>query len=121
MTRPLLDFVRVPGPAHAVLVVTGEVDMSSAHLLDHHLSAAQTDHATVLLDLTAVRFLSAAGVDVIVTAAYRADETGGRLVVVAAEDSAPHRTITLAGTVRPVALSHSVAAALRESDREPLA
>ncbi|GAA3065059.1 STAS domain-containing protein [Actinokineospora globicatena] len=118
MTRPLLDFVRAPGPGYTVLAVTGEVDMSSAHLLDHHLSAAQVDRGTLLLDLTGVRFLSAGGVDVIVTATYRAEEAGGRLLVVAGPDDPAHRTIVLAGAVRPITLAGSVAAALREV--EPL-
>ncbi|GAA3014066.1 STAS domain-containing protein [Actinokineospora diospyrosa] len=115
--RPLLAFASTVGPGYTALTVSGEVDMSSAHLLDQELRAAQADRGTVILDLTAVRFLSGAGVDVILTAAQRAAETGTRFAVVAPADEPAHRTITLAGLTAP---AESIPAALSDADHEPL-
>ncbi|MBM7773619.1 anti-anti-sigma factor [Actinokineospora baliensis] len=119
--RPLLAFASTTGPGYTALTVSGEVDMSSAHLLDRELRAAQVGPGVVVLDLTAVRFLSGAGVDVIVTAAQRAAEAGTRFTVVAPADEPAHRTITLAGVLTPVDLAETVLVALSDADREPLA
>ncbi|GLZ38863.1 STAS domain-containing protein [Actinokineospora sp. NBRC 105648] len=113
---PLLTFTRTASVGHTVLAVSGEVDMSSAHLFDRALADAVGERAgpVVVVDLGAVRFLSAVGVDVLVNAHCRARDAGLELLVVAPEGSPAHRTVTLAGLGALVDLRPSIHAALSQ-------
>ncbi|PPK70886.1 STAS domain-containing protein [Actinokineospora auranticolor] len=112
--KSLLSFARSATAGCSVLGVSGEVDMSSAHLLDSALSAAadEVGAAILILDLGDVRFLSAAGVDVVLNAHCRSDESGPRLIVVAPDGGPVHRTLILAGLDAAIALHPTLASAL---------
>lgn len=74
-----------PRPGVAVLDVAGEVDTFTAPVLE----AALTDlldgaEATLVVDLTGVRFLSSSGLAVLIRAADRSPGNGRRLRLVAA-------------------------------------
>lgn len=62
-----------------VLRVEGELDISTAHLLDEALVRAQdTDAARIVVDLIAVSFIDSTGLHVLIKHAL-ADESRGRI------------------------------------------
>lgn len=63
--------------------VSGAVDLLTAPPMDEALQRAQQDAGAVQLDLRGVDFLGSAGLSVLVDAARRADEAGGRLAILA--------------------------------------
>jgi anti-sigma B factor antagonist len=66
-----------------VLAVRGEVDMSTGSLLQRVLLARLRDAPQVKFDLTAVSFLSAAGLTVVVNVKKAAAAAGSSLCLVA--------------------------------------
>ncbi|WP_018684954.1 STAS domain-containing protein [Actinokineospora enzanensis] len=106
--RTLLTFARSTLDDCVLLEVHGEVDMSCAHLLDTAVRESPGD--ILVLDLTGVRFLSGAGVDVVLNAACR---DGHATVVVVAPPACPaYRTLALAGVEATTTLYHSITDAL---------
>jgi anti-sigma B factor antagonist len=85
---PLSDLVTVSvteAGSTVHLVVTGEVDSSSAPVLRTELaSALDLGPAELVVDLRAVTFLDSAGLAVLAGAHRRAGEQGGRMHVLAA-------------------------------------
>jgi anti-sigma B factor antagonist len=68
--------------AHRVLVsVAGELDISTAPLLERDLRHAQRTADAVLLDLDRVSFMDCSGLRVILQANRHARERGGQLIV----------------------------------------
>ncbi len=63
------------------VLAVGDVDLLTAPQLSAALQQAQEGTQAVLLDLSAVDFLGSAGLSVLVEAARRADDSGGRLAV----------------------------------------
>lgn len=65
--------------------VSGDIDLSNADDLERHLEEQLAgDAVAVAVDLTAVLFIDSAGINVLVTARRRADETGKTLRVTGA-------------------------------------
>lgn len=83
--RPYLRIHRgQPNPGIEECTVVGEVDMATAPLLLDALDQAVDEHAElIVVDLSQVALLSAAGVRVLCTAYARARAVGSRLVVAA--------------------------------------
>lgn len=76
--------VRPIPPDAVVLAVRGEVDMSTSPLLQHVLLSHLRDAAAlVTVDLTAVSFLSAAGLTALVNVKHAAAAAGSNLCLVA--------------------------------------
>jgi len=83
-----------------VLAVTGDVDLTGRDAIGPVLlGAAATGPLTV--DLTAVRYLSSAGVALLAEAAAR---PGSRLSLVVAEGSGPARVLELTGLATALAV-----------------
>jgi anti-sigma B factor antagonist len=82
-----------------VVQVSGELDITTAPLLDEQLRAAEAvlaAPAPVVLDLSGVTFLASAGLSVLVRYGQRFSELGSQLRVVAT-DRAVTRPITMTG------------------------
>jgi anti-anti-sigma factor len=96
-----------------VLVVDGEVDLLTAPLLESALAAVlATADGDVVVDLSAVAFLSARGLAVLVDAVELAAGRGQRLLLVRPDDGAPSTAPRVLALYRLTA-HPSVAAALR--------
>jgi anti-anti-sigma factor len=68
-----------------VLLVSGEIDLSTAPQLGPALEDAVGSGAALIVDLTRVGFLDSAGVRVLAVADARATAQGGRLLLVPSE------------------------------------
>jgi anti-sigma B factor antagonist len=69
------------------LVVSGELDLSSAEELETHLKQLESSEPDVLvLDLRKLEFMDSTGLRTVIAADARARERGARLVVVRAPD-----------------------------------
>ena len=69
------------------LVVSGELDLSSAEELETHLKQIESSEPDVLvLDLRKLEFMDSTGLRTVIAADARARERGARLVVVRAPD-----------------------------------
>lgn len=80
----------------AVLAVTGEVDMTSAPMLEEQaLNLLETDATALVVDLTAVDFLASMGIALLVELSKRAGDDRGFAVV--AHGSATARPLELLG------------------------
>ncbi|MCU1352019.1 MAG: anti-sigma factor antagonist [Acidimicrobiales bacterium] len=79
--RPsLLRIDRADGPDGTVLVLGGEIDLSSAHVLSDAIDAAiERGSRHVVLDFSAVTFVNSTGLGVMVAATKRLRADGGDL------------------------------------------
>jgi anti-sigma B factor antagonist len=94
---PLDTTISRPQPGITLVEVDGEVDTLTAPRLEADVAEAMNDvGAAVVVDLTGVTFLASSGLAVLIHAARRATESGGRLHVVAAT-RAVSRPITVTG------------------------
>ena len=81
----------------SVVELAGELDLASVALAEAELTRAEREAAGVVLDLRALEFIDSTGLRLVVRAAGRLHERGGRLVVARAP-RAVHRVFELAGT-----------------------
>lgn len=103
--------------AATVLTVRGEVDMVTAPALAQEVGAALREApALLVVDLTAVRFLSSAGLAVLVDAQARA--TSGTVFRVVANSPGTLRVLELTGLDRTLAVHASLDDALTTGDQE---
>jgi len=79
LSTSVADFTVELSDGTAVLVVSGEIDISTAPALREHLQ--QFDGRTVIVDLTAMTFIDSTGLGVLVGALKRLREDGGDLVL----------------------------------------
>jgi anti-sigma B factor antagonist len=97
----------------ARVTVRGELDVVTAAPLDAALTGAERRAATVMLDLTGVRFIDCSGVRPLITAERRIRARGGhfildvpevisRLLVLVGVDDVFERAAVPAGSTRPV-------------------
>ena len=76
----------------------GELDLATAPRLCVRIDAARRDgHSRVLVDLSTAEFCDSAGLRALVGSYHEMAASGGRMAVVALEDSAVGRLFTLAG------------------------
>jgi anti-anti-sigma factor len=80
----------------AVVVVTGEVDMSTSPALREQLLAPEAQRPTVVLDLREVTFMDSSGLGAIVGQHKRARERGFRFAVAVGGAVAVERILVLA-------------------------
>jgi anti-sigma B factor antagonist len=98
-----------------VVVVSGEIDMATAPMLERELTAAMETHdGPVVLDLRDVTFFDSSGLRVAIVAHRELMERGRRLAVVCDPDGHVRRTFTLAGLAGHLELYPTRAAALGE-------
>jgi anti-sigma B factor antagonist len=96
-----------------VVVVTGEIDMATAPMLQRELtSAIETTGGAVVLDLGDVTFFDSSGLRVAIVAHRDLSEQGRRLAVVCDPEGHVRRTFMLAGLAEVLDLHPSRAAAL---------
>ena len=94
-----------------VVRVVGEIDMSTTpDLLDRALPAAESGPPGVVVDLSAVAFMGAAGLHVLEELQARLRRRGGELAVVAPGGIAL-RVIEITGMAGPLGVAPSLAAA----------
>jgi anti-sigma B factor antagonist len=105
-----LDDERAP-----VVVATGEIDMASAPMLEHALTAAiESSAGPVVLDLTGVSFFDSSGLRTAIVAHRELDERGRRLALAADREGYVWRTLSLAGVVDVLNLYPTREAALAD-------
>jgi anti-anti-sigma factor len=80
--RPFAAVSHESAPGAATIVLTGELDISSAAGVDQQLRHAEREARLVVLDLRRLDFIDSSGLHLIVDAHARIREAGGRLVVV---------------------------------------
>jgi len=80
----------------AIIVVTGDVDMSTSPQLRDQLRAPEAQAATVVLDLRDVSFMDSSGLGAIVGEHKRAREHGFRFAVAVGGATAVERILVLA-------------------------
>jgi anti-sigma B factor antagonist len=101
-----------------VVVVSGEIDMATAPMLERELTAAiEAGDGAVVLDLLDVTFFDSSGLRVAVVAHRELGEQGRRLAVVCDPEGHVQRTFGLAGLADLLDLHPSRAAALSELAR----
>ena len=103
--------VRVwPQPGHVLVTMAGEIDIATAPQLRGRLGPLAAGGRPVIVDLTEVTFIDAAGLRVLAGAARQA-VGGGSLHVVAARYQV-RRIFALTGLDRHIPLARSLAGAL---------
>ena len=80
----------------AIVVVTGEIDMSTSPALREQLRAPEAQAETVVLDLRAVTFMDSSGLGAIVGQHKRAREHGFRFAVAVGGAPSVERILALA-------------------------
>jgi anti-sigma B factor antagonist len=108
--------------AGAVVVVTGEVDLLTADGLRDALCAAVVDHQLVVVDLSAVDFLSSSGLTSLALA-HRAAVAAGHVMCVVATDRVVLRPIEITGLADRIRVFASVpdaVAGLGPADAPPV-
>lgn len=93
-----------------MLLVSGEVDLSTAPRLDAAVSRAADPGMPLILDLTGVEFLDSAGARVLAEAHQDLDGRGGRLLIVPSPPA--RRVFELGGLDHVLHLHGSVGDAL---------
>ena len=95
--QPSFDIALVRTDDSVRLVLTGELDIATAPLLDTALEQAEVGGpAKILLDLAAVRFIDSSGLRTLIRAADRAAADGGRIAITGAGPQA-RRLFELSG------------------------
>jgi len=100
-----------------VLIVGGEIDISTATRFHEALSApVSSGHGSLVLDLSEVTFIDSTAVHVLSTIAGALDAQRRRLAVACEEGRSVHRVLSLTGLPAHVAVYRSRHSALLESD-----
>jgi anti-anti-sigma factor len=84
-----------PAPNCAVLHLRGELDMATAGLVDECAQDLLSDRSNLIIDLSAVSFLAAAGLGVLVRADDRTRANRGCLRVVTGHSRAAPRALAI--------------------------
>jgi anti-anti-sigma factor len=105
-----IEVVPIEGDG-AVLAVAGEVDLLTADLLSEALAAEVARHALVVVDLTAVEFLSSSGLAALALA-HRAAVEAGRELRLVAGNRITLRPIQVTGMADQIAVFATVAHAV---------
>ncbi len=86
-----------------VVGLEGEFDLSNAHRLDEMISSACAAGRHVIVDLSSVPFMDSSAVAVLLRCRQRFGD--GRFSIVVAEDSGPHRVLTITGIDQVIPMS----------------
>ena len=114
---PLRIVTEWPRPDVCLVRLTGELDSSTApHTLDHLCTRTAGRPAYLVLDLTAVELIAAAGVSLLIIAMRNEHDVHGRLHVVAPAGGTALRTLRLTGVDAVLRVHDSVADALAAAD-----
>jgi anti-sigma B factor antagonist len=92
----------------AVLIVRGEIDISTAPvLLEVFLSVLERDTGPVVIDLSEVPFMDSTGVHVLVDAVRRLKPQNRRLAIACREDGQIHSLLALVGLLDALTVHRS--------------
>jgi anti-sigma B factor antagonist len=93
---PSLDFQTTRNGTIALVVATGELDLSGAAVLEGELErlAAEPELGTVVLDMRGLEFMDSSGLRLVVLADMRAREAGRRFVLVRGSETV-HRVFEI--------------------------
>jgi anti-sigma B factor antagonist len=80
--RPRIAYAGADAENASLVAVSGELDIATVPHLDQALRRAETDAGLVVLDLRALEFIDSSGAHLVLAAARRMRQAGGRLVVV---------------------------------------
>lgn len=97
-------------PGHVLVTVSGEIDIATVAQLRDRLAGPASGGRRVIVDLSRVSFIDAAGVGVLAGAAALATARGGSLRLAAASRQV-RRVLTLTGLDRSIPLAATVAEA----------
>lgn len=81
----------------AILVVQGELDLSTVDVLRETLRSAEARAATVVLDLRQLEFIDSSGLSLVVSEQQRANEDGFRFAIAVGGAPAVERLFELTG------------------------
>ncbi|MEV6930514.1 STAS domain-containing protein [Dactylosporangium sp. NPDC051485] len=95
---------------HGVVRAEGELDVGNAPALREAVGTALDQHATLVIDLTAVTFMDSVTLGVLIGAYNRTRETGGGLAVACTDDRV-RRVFRITGLDKVFALYDTVEAA----------
>lgn len=100
--------VRNP-PGAIVLALTGELDLATSPVLERELNQAfaSTDREPVVIDLGALEFMDSTGLNVLVRAHQRADDSARRFGLIRGRPQV-QRLLTLTGVSERIAVADSV-------------
>jgi anti-sigma B factor antagonist len=116
--EPVTVHTKIEGHA-PVVVVTGEIDMATAPMVERALTEAiETGDGAVVLDLCDVTFFDSSGLRAAIVAHRELSEHGRRLSIACLPDGHVWRTFSLAGVDRLLNLHPSRAAALEHAASE---
>ncbi len=107
MTTTPIAIEVVPIEGGAVLTVAGEIDLLTADRLSEALWAAVARHALVVVDLTAVKFLSSSGLAALALA-HRGAAKAGRALRLVASSRVTLRPIQITGLADQIAVFGTV-------------
>lgn len=102
-------------PGYVLVTVAGDIDLGTAPRLRERLAALTGEVGLVVVDLGRVRFIDAAGLGVLATAASAAAAHGGSLRVVTAQPRT-RMLFTISGLDEHLGLARTVAEAAPDPD-----
>jgi stage II sporulation protein AA (anti-sigma F factor antagonist) len=111
-TPSRLDVRRVDHPLGVVLTLAGELALATVPALQERLDHAMCGKATVVIDLSRLRFIDSSGLEMLVRAERQLRDAGGQLVLVRAP-RAVHRLFELTSLDSRFEFCDSPSAALR--------
>ncbi len=93
---PSLEFETTRNGSVAVIVATGELDLSGAAVLEAEIErlAAEPELGTVVLDMRGLEFMDSSGLRLVVLADMRAREAGRRFALVRGSETV-HRVFEI--------------------------
>jgi anti-sigma B factor antagonist len=93
---PSLDFQTTRNGTIAIIVATGELDLSGAAVLEAEIErlAAEPELGTVVLDMRGLEFMDSSGLRLVVLADMRARDAGRRFVLVRGNETV-HRVFEI--------------------------
>jgi anti-sigma B factor antagonist len=93
---PTLEFETTTNGTVAVIVATGELDLSGAAVLEAEIErlAAEPELGTVVLDMRGLEFMDSSGLRLVVLADMRAREAGRRFALVRGSETV-HRVFEI--------------------------
>jgi anti-sigma B factor antagonist len=111
-TPAAFEVRRVDHPLGVVLTLGGELDLATAPVLQERLEPAMRGKATVIIDLSGLRFIDSSGLRMLVRAEQQLRDGGGQLVLVPGA-RAVHQLFELTRLDSHFEFSDSPSAALR--------
>jgi anti-sigma B factor antagonist len=111
-TPARLDVRRVDHPLGVVLTLGGELDLATVPVLQERVDHATRGKAAVVIDLSRLRYIDSAGLDLLVRAERHLRDSGVQLVLVRAP-RAVHRVFALTSLDSHFEFCDSPSAALR--------